>query len=301
MNSEYGSDQRTSGIESYVWFRRLWRSVSERRMPRETKKHRQKIFQPKQCWFQMQGWQWKGMKGGHKEGTQKQNKVRKVHFAALMDIGHFQKYEYIPENVRKSNLKYGNYENFKLGLSLTKWLTVGIFWKFARMNSISSSSTGRYHHWLFRNVLYEFWQIVNYELVLHCAIRKNTSIICVANLHSLPWNTTSKAHKIRTTFKRRWIFKRALGNRYLHDVCKTRPRKAAAAEAAAAVIPCQDIRGQSPTIEKKDPSRGQSLDYDSWMAHVEKTLFEILIFKYVYFGSTPWYMSQWRSGTKSQN
>ena len=47
------------GIESYVWFRRLWRSVSPRRMPRETGKYKQKIFQPKQCWFQMQRWQWK--------------------------------------------------------------------------------------------------------------------------------------------------------------------------------------------------------------------------------------------------
>ena len=47
------------------------------------------------------------MKGGHKEGTQKQ-KVRKVHFAALMDIRHLQKYEHIPENVRESNLKCGH-------------------------------------------------------------------------------------------------------------------------------------------------------------------------------------------------
>ena len=30
------------GIESYVWFRRLWRSVSQTRMPRETEKHKQK-------------------------------------------------------------------------------------------------------------------------------------------------------------------------------------------------------------------------------------------------------------------
>ena len=51
----------------------------------------------------------KGMKGGHKEGTQKQN-FRKVHFAALMDIRHIQKYEYILVNVRKSNVKCGNYQ-----------------------------------------------------------------------------------------------------------------------------------------------------------------------------------------------
>ena len=59
MKSECGSDQRTSGIESYVWFRRLWRSVSQRRMPRETEKHKQKIFHPKQCWIQMKRRQWK--------------------------------------------------------------------------------------------------------------------------------------------------------------------------------------------------------------------------------------------------
>ena len=34
--------------------------------------------------------------------------VRKVHFAALMDISHIQKYEYIPENVRENNLKCGH-------------------------------------------------------------------------------------------------------------------------------------------------------------------------------------------------
>ena len=39
MNSECGSDQRTSGIESCVWFSRLWRSVSQRRMPQETEKN----------------------------------------------------------------------------------------------------------------------------------------------------------------------------------------------------------------------------------------------------------------------
>ena len=44
------------------------------------------------------------MKGGQKEGTQKQ-KMRKVHFVALMNIRHILKYEYIPENVRENNLK----------------------------------------------------------------------------------------------------------------------------------------------------------------------------------------------------
>ena len=56
----------------------------------------------------------------------KKQKVRKVHFVALMDIRHIQNYKYIPGNVRKSNLKRGNYENFNLGQSLTEWLTVAI-------------------------------------------------------------------------------------------------------------------------------------------------------------------------------
>ena len=82
--------------------------------------------------------------------------------------------------------------------------------------------------------------------------KEKTSIICVANLHSPPWNITSNAHKIRTTLKRRWIFKCASGNRCLHDAGETRPpRKAEAAAAAAAAILCQYIRGQSPATEKK--------------------------------------------------
>ena len=37
-------------------------------------------------------------------------KVRKVHFAALMDIRHISNYEYIWGNVRKNHLKCGNYQ-----------------------------------------------------------------------------------------------------------------------------------------------------------------------------------------------
>ena len=39
--------------------------------------------------------------------TRKQ-KVRKVHFVALMDTRHIQMYEYIPVNVSKNNLKCGH-------------------------------------------------------------------------------------------------------------------------------------------------------------------------------------------------
>ena len=42
-------------------------------------------------------------------------------------------------------------------------------------------------------------------------------------------------------------------------------------------------RTKSNYRKEKDPSRGQNLDYNSWMTDVEKTFFETLIFKYVYF------------------
>ena len=44
------------------------------------------------------------MKGGHKEGTRKKT-TSPLYY--IVDIHHIHKYEYIPENVRKSNLKSG--------------------------------------------------------------------------------------------------------------------------------------------------------------------------------------------------
>ena len=43
-----------------------------------------------------------------KEVIQRQTTIRKVHLVALMDIRHIQKYEYIPVNVSKNNLKCGH-------------------------------------------------------------------------------------------------------------------------------------------------------------------------------------------------
>ena len=77
-------------------------------MPQETEKHKQKIFlNQSNVDSRCNGGKGKGMKGGLKEGTQKQ-KVRKVHFDALMNIRHIQRYEYIPVNVSENNLKCGN-------------------------------------------------------------------------------------------------------------------------------------------------------------------------------------------------
>ena len=70
----------------------------------------------------------KGMKGGHKEGAQKQ-KLRKVHFFSLMYIHRVQMSEYTPENVRESNLKCGNYEienwdnHYRIGWRLSSMKT----------------------------------------------------------------------------------------------------------------------------------------------------------------------------------
>ena len=48
-------------------------------------------------------------------------------------------------------------------------------------------------------------------------------------------------------------------------------------------LPSRCGRTKSNYRKEKDLSRGRNLDYDSWMTHVEKTLFEILIVIYVYF------------------
>ena len=131
-----------------------------------------------------------------------------------------------------------------------------------------------------------FDKIVAYELRIdHCAKRKTTSIICVASLHSLPWNTTSKAHKIRTTLKRRSNFKRASGNRCLHDAGKIpASSKSSSGSRGGSSNPMSiDPRTKSNYRRGKNPSRTQNLDYDSWMTDVQKHSFEILIFKYVYF------------------
>ena len=76
----------------------------------KTRSMNKRSFNPSNVDSRCKGDNGKGMKGSHKEGTQKQ-KVRKINCDALMDIRHIQKYEYIPENVRKSNLKCGDYEN----------------------------------------------------------------------------------------------------------------------------------------------------------------------------------------------
>ena len=58
------------------------------------------------------------MKGGHKEDTKINKKSR---FVALMEIRHIQKYEYIPDDVRESNLQCGDkYEHIRVNVRQSK-------------------------------------------------------------------------------------------------------------------------------------------------------------------------------------
>ena len=178
--------------------------------------------------------------------------------------------------------------------SLTKWLTVVTNEKLREWTQnhppvqVASLNIPEYSTWILTNR--GLWITVH-----HCARRKKNSIICVANLHSLQWNITSMAHKIRTTLKRRWIFKRASGIRCLHDGCKKR-----------GLLEKQQRRQQQSCVntpedkvqlkKRKAPSRVQNLDSDSWMT-VEKIFFETLIFKYAYF-DTPWSTSREEASAK---
>ena len=69
----------------------------------------------------------------------------------------------------------------------------------ARINAKSSSSTIIEYFGMFyvNSENRESW------ITVHHRAEEETSIICVANYHSLPWKITSNAPKIRTTLKRR--------------------------------------------------------------------------------------------------
>ena len=183
MNLQSGSDQRTSGIESYVRFRRLWRSISQRRMPRETEKHKQKIFHTKHCWFQMQRRQWRRNERRSWRRHFKKSKGKST-LLALTDIRHIQQCKYIPVNVRKSNLKCGKLSSpdakavhelpdkiYQAGMTaenLNGDNHQRSGWRLSPMksykNEFNSILQHKYHHWVFRSVLYEFWQSVEHEL-----------------------------------------------------------------------------------------------------------------------------------------
>ena len=110
----------------------------------------------------------KRMKGGHKEGTQKQ-KVRKVHFVTLTDIRHIQKYKYIPVNVRKSNLKCGNYAKLNWD---NHWRSG---WRLSSTKSYENEFKiilqYKYHHWVFWNIFIRILTSRESWITVHCCAK----------------------------------------------------------------------------------------------------------------------------------
>ena len=70
--------------ESHEWFRQFWKSVYQRRLPREIESMRKRSFTPSNVDSRRTGSSEKGMKGGYLEAHK--STIRKVHFVALMDI-----------------------------------------------------------------------------------------------------------------------------------------------------------------------------------------------------------------------
>ena len=167
-------------------------------------------------------------------------------------------------------------------------------WKVTRMNSKSSSSTSTIIEFsrIFYMNLDKSW-VIDYCSSLREKRKKKTSIICVAKFHSLPWNTTKKAHKIRTTLKRRWIFKRASGNRSLHDAGKTRVSSKSSSGGSSNPMSIHP-RTKSNYRRRMNPSRrtklGLQLMDDRRAENIPSRLSSSSMHT-----STPKWTSQWRS------
>ena len=172
-----------------------------------------------QCWFQMKRRRWKR----NERRTQRRHTKTKGKESPLCCIdGHppHPKVRVHRWECSQEQSQVWKLWKCKLGQSLTKWLTLVINEKFREWTQnhppvqVPSLNISECLWWILMSR--GLWITVH-----HRAERKKTSIICVANLHSLPWNITSRAHKIRTTLKRRWIFKRASGNCCLYVAGKT--------------------------------------------------------------------------------
>ena len=73
--------------ESHEWFGQFWRSVSRRRLPRETESMCKRSLTLSNVDCRRKGSSGKGMQGGYKEAHT--TTTRKVHFVTLMDIRQF--------------------------------------------------------------------------------------------------------------------------------------------------------------------------------------------------------------------
>ena len=102
--------------DSHEWCGQFWRSVFQRRMPRETEKHNEISFQPKHFWFQMKRRHWKRNERRTRNerrsysGTQKQQQGKStlLHWWTSIDsevyvhsLGEFERTIIIPHVLHK--------------------------------------------------------------------------------------------------------------------------------------------------------------------------------------------------------
>ena len=162
----------------------------------------------------------------------------------------------------------------KLVQSLTQAVDGCHQWKVTRMDSKSSSSTStiiEYFGMSYMN-LDKSW-LVNYGSSLSEKEENFNNLCCESSKPTVEYH--EKGSQDSNNVETKMNLQACIGNRCLHDADKPGPPRKAAAAVAAAAILCQCIWGQSPSIKKgKNPSRGQNLEYNSWMIDVEKTLFE---------------------------
>ena len=199
MNTECGSDQRTVGIENHAWFRRLWRSVTQRRMPPETEKHEQNLSShamlfsdARRQWKRDERKSWRKraktkMSGsllccidGHPphpkvvhpgEYSQEQSKVWtevRVHpgecSQAQSQVWKLSR----PHEGAVHELEKKFDEARKRAEHFNWHSHHRSGWRLSPMNSCENEFKiilqYKYHHWIFRSVPFKFWQVVNYEV-----------------------------------------------------------------------------------------------------------------------------------------
>ena len=276
INSECCSYHRPMGIESHTWFRLFWRSVSCLGKPRSMNK---RFFITNNVDFWWKDDNGKGMKGGP-EGRHIRIKIRKVHFVALLDIRHIQKYEYIPVNVRKSNLECGNYENLIWDNHLTKWLTVFTNDKVARMNSKSSSSTSIIIEQFGTSSLnFDNSWVLDYSSSLRRKEENFDNLCCdssqfTVEYHEHGWPDSNKLEpkmNLQAYIGKTVAFTMRVKSGLVEQQLRRQQQS------------CVNTPEDKVQLQKRwAPSKGQNSDDDSCIIYVKKK-FETLIFKYIYF------------------
>ena len=133
----------------------------------------------------------------------------------------------------------------------------------------------KYHIWMLLNI--SGWILVIrgwWVTVKKCARRKRISIKYASNLPNLPWNITSKVHKIRTTLKRRSHLQACIGKPLPPRCGKSRPlrrqQRRQRQQQQQSFIDTSE--NEVHWYKERNPSRGQNLDFNIWMTDVQKAL-----------------------------